>query len=64
MVPFCANFLSGNEFENALTIFYCFDYGKNKSDAVEKIAIDEHDYHKCSLCVIVNFITRSYHQQH
>ena len=62
MVPFCANFLSGNEFENVLTIFCCFDYGENKSDAVEKIAIDENGYHKCSLCVIVNFIARLYHQ--
>ena len=62
MVPFCANFPSWNEFENVLTILDCYDYGENKSDAAEKIAIDENDYHKCSLCVIVNFIARLHHQ--
>ena len=33
-----------------LETFFCYDYGANASEAVEKIAADQDDYHKCSLC--------------
>ena len=45
-----------------LAIFCCYDYGENASEAVGKIATDEKDYHKCSLCVIVYCIATAYHQ--
>ena len=41
-----------------LATFCCYDYGANASEAVEKIATDQKDYHKCSLCVIVCCIKR------
>ena len=44
------DFLSGGDFEAALAIFSSYDYGANASEAVEKIATDEKDYRKCSLC--------------
>ena len=37
-----------NDFEAILATFYCYDYGANASEAVQKIAIDKKDYHKCS----------------
>ena len=36
-----------------LAIFLSYWYGANASEAVEKIATGEKDYHKCFLCVIV-----------
>ena len=44
------DFLSGDVFEAALIIFSSYGYGVNASEAVEKIATDEKDYHKRSLC--------------
>ena len=34
-------------------IFRCYCYSAKASEAVVKIATNEKDYHKCSLCVIV-----------
>ena len=43
MVAFSGNFLNGHG-------FFLFFYGANAFEAVEKIAIDEKDYYKCSFC--------------
>ena len=40
-------------FEAVLATFCCYDYGAYASEAVQKIAKDQNDYHKCSSCVIV-----------
>ena len=45
--------LSENNFEAVLATFRCYEYGANASDAVQKIAIDQKDYPKCSSCVMV-----------
>ena len=50
---FCEEFLSENDFEAVLASFCCYDYGANASEAVQKIAADQKDYHKCSSCVII-----------
>ena len=50
---FCEGLLSENNFEVILTTFCCYDYCPNASDVVQRIAIDQKDYHKCSSCVIV-----------
>ena len=42
-----------NDFEAVLVTFCCYDYGVNASEAVQKIATDQKDNHKCSSCVIV-----------
>ena len=39
--------------EAVLATFCCHDYGAIGSEAVQKIATDQKDYHKCSSCVIV-----------
>ena len=39
--------------EAVLASFCCYDYGANPSKAAEKIATNEKDHHKCSLCVTV-----------
>ena len=50
---FCEDLLSENNFEAVLATFYCYDYGANAFEAVQKIATDQKDYHECSSCVIV-----------
>ena len=50
---FCEELLSENDFEAVLATFCCFDYRTNASEAVQKIATDQKDYHKCFLRVIV-----------
>ena len=52
MADFSENFLSGNDFEDVLAIFFYYDYGSKASEAVEKIATGEKGYRKCSICVI------------
>ena len=47
------DFLCQDGFNAALAIFRSYCYNANASVAVEKIATDEKDYHKCSLCVIL-----------
>ena len=53
MVAFAMNCSVKNELEAVLTTFCCYDYGANASEAVQKIATDQKDYHKCFSCVIV-----------
>ena len=50
---FCKELVSENDFEAILATFCCYDYGANASEAVQKIATDQKDYHKCSSCAIV-----------
>ena len=52
MVDFSENFLSRNDFEDVLAIFFYYDHGSKASEAVEKIATGEKGYRKCSMCVI------------
>ena len=52
MADFSENFLSGNDFEDVLAIFFSYDHGAKASEAVEKIATKEKVYRKCSMCVI------------
>ena len=49
----CEKLLSENNFEAVLATFCCYKYGANASEAVQNIATDQKDYHKCSSCVIV-----------
>ena len=51
MATFSETCFDKNDFETVLATFYCYDYGANASEAAEKIATDQKDYHKCSLCV-------------
>ena len=39
-----------NYFEAVLPTFYCYDYGANTFEAVQNIAADQKDHHKCSSC--------------
>ena len=57
---FCEELLSENDFEVVLATFSCYDYGANASEAVQKIATGQKDYHKCSSCVIVYWIAKIY----
>ena len=49
----CEELLGENDFEAVLATFCCHDYGANASEAVQKIAIYQKDYHKFSSCAIV-----------
>ena len=42
-----------NDFETVLDFFYCYGYGANAFEAVQRIATDKKDYCRCSLYVIV-----------
>ena len=46
--------LCENDFETILVTFCYYEYGANALEAVQKIAADQKDYHKCSSCVIVS----------
>ena len=45
--------LSKNEFKAVLATFCCYDHGAKASEEVQKIAIDQKEYRKYSLCVII-----------
>ena len=45
--------LSKNEFRAVLATFCCYDHGAKASEEVQKIAIDQKEYRKYSLCVII-----------
>ena len=59
---FCEDFLTEDDFEAVLAMFCNYDYGVNASETVEKMAIDQKNYRKCSLCVIVCCIATACHQ--
>ena len=44
---------SENYFEAVLATFCCYDYGANASEAFQKIATAQKEYHKCYSFVIV-----------
>ena len=46
MAVFREVFLSENNFQTVLANFCCDDYGANASEAVEKIATNQKDYHR------------------
>ena len=52
--------LSENDFEFVLAFFCCYEYGAKAFEAVQKIATDQKDYHKCSSCVIVCWRAKIY----
>ena len=56
MAVFSDEFCSKNDFQPVLATFCCYDYGGNPFEAVERIATDQKDYHKCSLLVILYFV--------
>ena len=45
--------LSQNDVDAVLATFFCYDYGANASEALQKIATDQKDYPKSSSCIIV-----------
>ena len=57
MAVYREDFLFGDDFDAVLAIFRSYRYGVSASEAVEKIVIDEKDFHKCSLCVTVSTTT-------
>ena len=48
-----SNFCEENDFEAVLAILSCYEHGAKASEAVQKIATDQKEYCKCSLCVII-----------
>ena len=56
--------LSENDFKAVLAHLYCFDYGANASEAVQKSVTDQNNYHKCFSCVIVFWIAKMYHDEY
>ena len=46
MAAFSEDFCSEDDFEAVLTNPCCYNYGTNFSEAVEKIATGQKDYHK------------------
>ena len=55
---FCEEILSKNDTEAVLATFCCYEYGANASEAVQKIATDQKDYHKCFSYVILCLIAK------
>ena len=62
MAAFSEDFLCGDDFDAVLEIFRSYRYSANASEADDKVAIDEKNYHKCSLCVTVCIAT-TYQQE-
>ena len=58
MGGFCGELLNENDFEAILATFCCYHYDTNASETVQRIVTDEKDYHKCSSCVLVCWITK------
>ena len=59
MTAFSEDFHRENNFEIFLATFCCYGNDRNASEAVERIATDQKDYCKCSLCVTVCCIAKS-----
>ena len=57
---FSEEVLSENDFEAVLATFCCYDHGAKASEAVQKITIDQKEYRKCSLCIIIFWIAKIY----
>ena len=52
IVDFSQRLLSENDFETVLATFCCYDHSAKASPVVQKIATDQKEHCKCSLCVI------------
>ena len=50
----------GNDFEALLATFCCYDHSAKASEAVQKIAIDQRVYRKCSFCIIISRLAKIY----
>ena len=46
---FCEELLSENDFEAVLDFFCCYEHGANASEAAQKIATDQKEYHKSQI---------------
>ena len=57
---FMSNYLVKACFEAVLVTFCFYDHGANASEAVQKIAIDQKEYRKCSSCVKTCSIAKIY----
>ena len=57
---FCEELISENDVEAVSAIFSCYDYDANASEAAQKIATDQKDYHKCSSYIIACWIAKIY----
>ena len=57
---FCWELLSKNDFKAVLVTFCCYEHGFKASEEVQKIATDQKEYRKCSLCVVICWIAKIY----
>ena len=57
---FCLEMLSKNDFEVVLATFSSYDHGAKVSEEVQKIGLNQKEYHKCSFCVIMCWIAKIY----
>ena len=57
---FCLELLSKNDFEAILATFCCYGQDAKASGAVQKIATDQKEYCKCTLCVAICWIAKIY----
>ena len=55
---FCEEMLNENGFEAVLATFSCYEHSTMASEAVQKIATDQKEYHKCFSCVIIFWIAK------
>ena len=62
MEVFIKEFLSGDDFGAVLAVFCCYDYELNAFEVIERIAANEKNNDKCSLCAIVCCIAAANHQ--
>ena len=57
---FCEELLSEYDFEAVLATLCCYEHCGNSSEAVQKIATDQKEYHKCYSSVIICWIDKIY----
>ena len=57
---FCEELPSENDFEAVLATSCCYDYDTNTSEAVQKIATDQNEYHKCPSGFMICWIAKIY----
>ena len=57
---FCEELFGKDYVKAALASFCYYDHGAKASEAVQKIASDQKEYHKCFSCVLVCWIAKIY----
>ena len=57
---FCEELISENYSEAVLATFCCYHHSANAFEVVQKIATDQKEYYKCSSCVIIWWIAKTY----